>query len=235
MKNILITGASSGIGEATARYLASMNYYVLLVARNEEKLKKICADLGENASYIVGDLRDIDSVEGIFHECKRKCGKLDGMVYCAGIGGASPVRSEDWHVVEDVMRVNCLAFMQMAKYAVTRKYSSDGCSIVAMSSLSSVTCYHGMAAYSMSKSSINTLCKVLSKEVIRRNIRVNTIMPGYVRTPMMAGTEETDIIDEQPWGYIEPTEIAWLIEFLLSEKAKNITGACIPVSAGMIF
>lgn len=88
-------------------------------------------------------------------------------------------------------------------------------------------------AYSISKAALNAACKVLAKEVVRRRIRVNTIMPGYVRTPMTAGLTEDDIKNEQPLGFIEPGEIAQFIEYLLSDKARHITGACIPVSAGM--
>lgn len=102
-----------------------------------------------------------------------------------------------------------------------------------MSSLSSITCYRGSTAYTISKAAINAACRTVSNEILRRGIRINSIMPGYVRTPMMSGTSDEDIRREQPWGYIEPTEIAFLIEYLLSDKAKNITGANIPVSAGM--
>ena len=235
MKNILITGASSGIGEATARFLISQGYSVMLVARNEEKLKALCVELGNNAQYIAYDLMDIDRIESIFKKCKEAGFVLDGMAFCAGIAGNMPIRSMDWHFLEEMVRLNSFAFFEMAKLAVNRKYSSEGCSIVAMSSLSCLTCYPGTAAYSMSKASINAISKVLSKEVIRRGIRVNTIMPGYVRTPMMAGTEDADILAEQPMGYIEPVEIAYLIEFLLSDKSRHITGAAIPVSAGMNF
>lgn len=235
MKNILITGASSGIGEACARFLISQGYSVMLVARNQEKLACLCDELGKNANYIAYDLADIDGIESIFQKCKEHEFMLNGLVYCAGIGAAFPVRTGDWKIVDKLMHVNCLAFFEMAKLAINRRYSENECSIVAMSSLSSLTCYPGMVAYSISKSSINTLCKVLSKEVTKRGIRVNTIMPGYVRTPMTADRKNEDILLDQPMGYIEPIEIAYLIEFLISNKSKHITGTCIPVSAGMNF
>lgn len=235
MKNILITGASSGIGEACARFLVFQGYSVMLVGRNQKKLVQLCTDLGGNADYIAYDLENIDGIESIFQKCKERKFKLNGLVYCAGIGAAFPMRTGDWKIVDKLMHVNCLAFFEMAKFVINRKYSENGCSIVAMSSLSSVTCYPGMAAYSISKSSINTLCKVLSKEVTKRCIRVNTIMPGYVRTPMTSDRIDEDVLKEQPMGFIEPIEIAYLVEFLLSDKSKYITGTYIPISAGMNF
>lgn len=232
-KNILITGASSGIGEASAKYLVSQGYSVMLVGRNENKLVQLTESLGEWADYCAYDLHDLDNIEEIFKYCESKSFVLDGFVYCAGIGGSCPIRNLDWHFVSDMMTVNCLAFIEMVKFAVDRKYSRKNSSIVVMSSLSSITCYRGSTAYTISKAAINAACRTVSNEILRRGIRINSIMPGYVRTPMMSGTSDEDIRREQPWGYIEPSEIAFLIEYLLSDKAKNITGANIPVSAGM--
>lgn len=236
MKNILITGASSGIGEATVKYLASTGEYALmLIGRNEDKIKKLCMELGPSVYYYCYDLHNLESIENIFLYCKDNNFILNGLVYCAGIAGNLPIRSLDLGDAKTMMDINCMAFVEMAKYATNRKYSDSGCSIVAISSLSSLTGYPGTAAYTMSKNALNAVCKVLSKEVLRRGIRVNTVMPAYVRTPMMAYTKEEDILSEQPLGYIEPSEVGYLIEFLLSDKSKHLTGASIPISAGMNF
>jgi len=86
------------------------------------------------------------------------------------------------------------------------------------------------------KSALNTVAKVFPKELLKRRFCVNTIMPGYVRTPMIAGLEEVTIsFTDQSWGFIEPEGIAYLIESLLSDRSRCITGASIPVSAGMNF
>lgn len=235
-KNILITGASSGIGEAVAKYLIKVGgYSLLLVARNAEKLQLLKNELGENTKFLVCDLQREEDIGKIFEYCRSNSFLLDGFVYCAGIAGNYPVRSLSANFLLNVMQINCLSFIEMAKFVVNRKFSSEECSIVAMSSLSSLTGYPGTAAYTMSKSAINAAIKVLSKEVLKRRLRVNAIMPGYVKTPMMGSTTESDILKEQPWGYIDPDEVAALIEFLLSDKSKKITGATIPISAGMPF
>lgn len=235
MKNILITGASSGIGEATAKYLASQGYRLMLVARNKEKLEMLCTELSPYAKFFLYDLNDLCNIETIFRYCKEQAFILDGFVHCAGITGNFPVRSLDWQFVSNMMNLNCTSFVEMAKFSTSRQYANKNTSIVALSSLASVNCYPGTAAYSMSKNSLNVFCKVLAKEVIRRGIRVNTIMPGYVRTPMMEGMEDAVVEEQQPLGYIEPVEVACLIEYLLSDKSRCITGTAIPISAGMNF
>ena len=203
-KNIMITGASSGIGEAVAKYLAqSGEYSLLLIARNVEKLQTLANDLGDHVSFLGCDLQQTDNIGKVFEYCKKNSFVLNGLVYCAGIAGNYPIRSLSQEFLLKMMQINCLSFIEMAKFAINRKFSMEECSIVAISSLSSLT--------------------------------VNAVMPGYVQTPMMGDTAEADIVDEQPWGYIDPEEIAALIEFLLSDKSKKITGANIPISAGMAF
>lgn len=235
MKNVLITGATSGIGETTARYLAGIGYNVTLVARNEEKLQMLCHEFGKNSCYYVCDLANLEEIAEIFKFSKEKGIVYNGLVHCAGIGGAAPIRSLNYDETQKIMTVNCFSFVEMAKYIVNRKYGTEKASLIAISSLSSKTCYAGMAAYSMSKEALNVACKVLSKEVLNRRIRVNTIMPANVRTPMTAGVPEDEIVKQQAWGFVDPLEIAYLVEFLLSDKSVNITGADIPVSAGMFF
>lgn len=236
MKTVLITGASSGIGEATAKYLASKGYQLMLVARNYQKMKALCDELGENVHCFPYDLNDLDHIQTIFDHCKDQQMLLNGLVYCAGVGYNEPFRRITVESITKTLNLNCMAFIMMSRMMTLRKYSENGGSIVAMSSLSALTSYAGTTAYTMSKNALNSACRILSKELLNRKIRVNTIMPGYVHTPMTAALDEETIIStDQPWGFIEPEEIAYLIEFLLSDKSRCITGASIPVSAGMNF
>lgn len=236
MKNILLTGATSGIGEATARCLAEQGYYVICVGRNEVKLRQLCQEYKEHISSFHFDLSNLDRIHEIFDWCRNQGVKLDGMAYCAGVCGEHmPVRGIRWEHIQNEFTVNCMAFIQMSKYMISRKYSNDGSSIVAISSLASHTAYAGTTAYSVSKGALNAACKVLAKEAMPRKIRVNALMPGYVDTPMNREFPIERVQQEQPFGYIDAIEIAYLIEFLLSDKSKKITGAEIPISAGMQF
>lgn len=136
--------------------------------------------------------------------------------------------------MQATFRLNYEAFVELVKYFSERRYSTKGSSIVAISSLASVTCRATALNYSSSKAAVNAAVKVMAKELGRRSIRVNSILPGYVITPMTAGDRLTnDVKNTQPFGFIEPEYIAYMVEFLLSDKAKFITGANIPISGGM--
>lgn len=234
-KNILITGASSGIGRETAIYLASQGAKVVLVARNEERLQEVAGEIGDNAYIYPYDLQKTETAEDIFRYCHEQGILLDGMVYCAGIAKPVPIRMETPESVEEMMHVNCFSFFELGKIFYNRKYSRKGSSIVAISSIAAVRPVKGQAIYAASKSAMNSMVDVMAKEFLKRKIRVNSIMPSYVATPMVTGDVGYGMnlgIDEMPLGVIEPRHIAYLAEFLLSEKALYITGALIPVTSG---
>lgn len=238
-KWILITGASSGIGEAVCKYLSSQGYGTVLVARNEDRLKKISDGLPEKNFYISFDLRNLEEMEQIFLACKEREVKLDGLVHCAGINNDIPIRANDIQVMQDVTTINYYSFVEMGKYFCKKKYSNEEASLVAISSSAADACMKGMCTYSASKAALNATVKVMGKEFVKRRQRVNAIMPSFVDTPMAdqmnasLGDLESKIAS-QPLGLIEPCQVAYLVEFLLSDKSAYITGACIPVSGGAI-
>lgn len=238
-KWILITGASSGIGEAVCKYLSSQGYGTVLVARNEDRLKKISDGLPGENFFISYDLRNLEEIEAIFCACKERDIKLDGLVHCAGINNDIPVRANDIHVMQDVTSINYYSFVEMGKYFCKKKYSNDGAALVAISSSAADACMKGMCTYSASKAALNAAVKVMGKEFVKRRQRVNAILPSFVDTPMaeQMNTALGDLeskIASQPLGLIDPRQVAYLVEFLLSDKSAYITGACIPVSGGAI-
>lgn len=239
MKYIMITGASSGIGEVTAKYL---NYHkdvsVILVARNEKKLKAMAEELGGETRYIVYDLMDAVHVETCFKCCREWGIKLDGLVHCAGIGENMPIRTIQTEHIKEMYGIHPIAFMELGKYFSKKKYSNDDASIVVMSSVASYEMGKGMAAYASSKAAVNAVVKVMAKEMSDRHIRVNGVAPAFVETPMikedMERWKETGS-QPQEFGVIPPQQVAYLIDFLMSEKAAYITGEIIVISAGMIY
>ena len=234
-KNILITGVSSGIGEAAARYLSEQGYSLVLTSRREDKLKKLTEELPGEALYYPLDLGELECIDGIFGFCRDKNIKLDGLVHCAGIGGGSPIRALNIQSVEYMMKINYLSFVELVKGYAVRKHSNDGGSIVVISSLASHTCLGGTGQYAASKSAVNAMVKVMSKEYARRRIRVNAILPGMVRTPMTMHTTDEAVRESQPYGFIDSEQVAYMIEFLLSDKSLYVTGSEIPISGGMSF
>lgn len=238
-KWILVTGASSGIGAVVSKYLSAQGYGVVLVARNSARLTEVSQSLLDKNFYIPFDLSDLENVEKIFAECKGWGIRLDGMVHCAGINNDIPIRANDIRVLRDVTTVNYFSFVELGKYFCKKKYSTDGASIVAISSSAAETCEKGMCSYSASKAALNTAVKVMGKEFLKRRQRVNAIMPSFVDTPMAARMDEVFVdfksrLAAQPLGLIDPMQIAYLVEFLLSDKSIYMTGACIPVSGGAI-
>ena len=235
-KNILITGATSGIGECIARYLHSQGMTVFLVGRNESKLELLRDSLKTNVFIFRYDLCDLENIHIIFEYAKEQGIVFDGFVHSAGIAEPMPIKINNIDSMERTMKTNCMSFLEMGKIFCNKKYSNNEASIVAISSLAAVRPVMGQAVYAASKAGLNAVVEVMSKEYIKRKIRVNSIMPSYVSTPMVNGDVSYGMnngIENMPLGVIEPLQIAYLVEFLLSEKSKYITGTEIPVTAGV--
>ena len=235
-KNYLIAGGSSGIGKACARQLVSSEANVVLVSGNEEKLQKVCEELGKRASYIVCDLSDLNNASDVFTETQKREIIFDGMIYSAGVANPMPIICEEAENVQNMMNVNCLSFLMLGKEFFNRKNSKKGSAIVAISSLAVEYPAKGQSVYAASKAALNMVVKIMAKEFVRRMIRVNSIMPSYVDTPMIHDTTKAFMdngVENLPLGVIDPVQIATLAEFLLSDNAQYMTGASIPVSAGI--
>lgn len=236
-KNILITGASQGIGAKTAEYLSAQGATVILVARNEEKLKKIQKTLVAESYIFPYDLMDLNEIKSIFDFCSDKGMKLHGLVHCAGVNRDIPIRNNDIGLTQETFCVNYMSFLEMAKYFSKKKYSEDGSSVVALSSHATNSIAAGMSTYTSSKAALEATVEVMAKEVIKRGIRVNAIAPACVDTEMIDNApfiKKEELHMTQPLGIIDPIHISYLVEFLLSDKAKYITGAVVHVSAGNI-
>lgn len=236
-KTILVLGASRGIGKAISRYLLEKGYHIVAVARTESLLQELIEGQEENAKYIVCDLSDMSNVAGIFDKLKEWGVVLSGAVYCAGICTSEPIKMIDMDTMQRDLMINTLSFVEMGKYFSKKKYLCDGGSIVAISSMSAWDMTKGMCTYSMSKAALNTAVQTMSKEFAKRKVRVNAVLPAYVNTEMTVGSDHVDsrialLQEKQPLGIIEPEYIAYMVEFLLSEKAQYVTGALIPISGG---
>ena len=236
-KTILILGASRGIGKAVSKYLLEKGYRIVAVARTEALLQELVAGQEENAKYIVCDLSDMSNIAAIFDNLNEWGIILSGAVYCAGICTSEPIKIIDMDTMQRDLMINTLSFVEMGKYFSKKKYLSDGASIVAISSMSAWDMTKGMCTYSMSKAALNTAVQTMSKEFVKRKVRVNAVLPAYVNTSMTVGSDQVDskiamLQEKQPLGIIEPEYIAYMVEFLLSEKAQYMTGALIPISGG---
>lgn len=237
-KKILVTGASSGIGRATALRMDQLGASVVLVARHEESLVTIKNKMRNPSSYICYDLNDLDHIEDIFKQTIID-GKLDGFVHCAGVCTINPVKGIEINELLQHLNINTISFFQLAKYFSKVKYSNKDSAIVALSSFAAVTEESGMCSYAMSKEALNTEVRIMAKEFIKRGIRINAILPARVMSKMgqkedVWSEEELEEIRKfQPLGAIPIEQVVNSIEFLMSnEQAGYITGECLAVTGG---
>lgn len=240
-KNILITGATSGIGYEMAHQFAEEGANLILTGRKQGKLADMETELPGNIVSVPFDLMNLGDIEEIFQTAKERLGKLDGMVHCAGMADNSIVKANDMDAMKRVMDLNAFSFVELGKYFSMNKYSVNGSAVVAVSSIASILNDPGMVQYSASKAALNAAVKTMAKEFLKRKIRVNAILPANVNTEMF--TSGTDVIEDfmekalerQPIGIIAPEQIAYLAEFLLSENAKFITGELLVIGGGMAY
>lgn len=240
MKTILITGASSGIGKACAELLAQNGNNLVLVARDKEKLESLSTMLSGNHLVIPYDLTELENIKSIMDTVKDNGWKLDGMVHSAGVDVTCPIKVNSIPLMIQAMTVNCFAFYELGKWFYSAKYSNTESSIVAISSIASKLCQQGQGPYSASKAALNSVVKTMSKEFVRRKIRVNAVLPAGVGTPMaqdksrmLTGLKPSGGKKaEQPLGLITPQSVAESVDFLLSNKSMYITGELLTISAG---
>ncbi len=234
-KTILITGATSGIGRETARYLNELGYRLVLTGRDAKRLAAVADELNGQESYVL-NLERLEEIPGLFAFLQEKQIRLDGMVHAAGIVSSMPIRFNQFETTDKEMKLHYYAFLELCKQFYSRKISNDGSSIVAISSISCYTKRKGFTPYVASKAAMNAAVSIASKEFLKRSIRVNALMPAYVDTRMNEGLEELiDVQAVQPMGLIPPREIAYAIAFLLSDQTRFITGSFLPISGGMEF
>ena len=238
-KRILVTGASSGIGRATAVAAAELGATVVLTARRADALeetRRLCP--GEGHLVEPGDVADVAFLEGLF----MRVAPLDGLAHVAGVCPIEPVTGFCAERAEEAMRVNCLAFVEMMKALARPDYRATSFSAVAVSSVSSVAGWSGGAVYCATKGALSATVRALAAELAPRGMRVNAVCPSNVRTPMFeAGAGRlcdeagrAALLKRQPLGIGTPEQVALPICFLLSDAASFITGVNLPVDGGYL-
>ncbi len=238
--NILVTGATSGMGEAMTKHFVSLGARVIAVGRNQEKLDSLKAYESDRVVPIQANLQDVYGIKPVFDRCKASGIMIDGIAHCAGITLNCPLRANSSRQTEDMMRVNFGVLVDICNIASGKRYVNEGAVIVAMSSTASFCAAKGTATYAASKAAVNSLVKTAAVELAPRKIRINAIAPSMVNTPMYKRTIEeipnmaNVVASQQPFGLIEPDYIAKIAAWLMSDDAKYITGVTIPVGAGFV-
>lgn len=243
-KRILITGAGSGIGRETAVVLSKLGASVVLLDIKEQGLKdtlSLMEDSEKHRSYVI-DLSKMDEIEPLIREII-KDGPFNGFVHCAGIAPMRPFLMTKVSNIESVMKVNFYSFVEIVRILTKAKRGFvDGGSIVAMSSTGSIHGKPTKIAYSASKASIDAAIRCMTVELKDRKIRMNTVMPSWVRTQMYTSfmadypdsSDVKEIQERQYLGVTDPYEVANTIAFLLSDATKTITGTTILMDGGIL-
>ncbi|XP_021208294.1 uncharacterized oxidoreductase TM_0325 [Bombyx mori] len=242
-KVVLVTGASRGIGAATAILFAKEGADVVIVGRNEEKLKEVeeqCSKFGKKPLIITADLAKDDQAKGIVNKTIDALGKLDILINNAGILKKDDIKSEGFvETFDEVMNTNLRASVLITNVAIPHLIKTRGNIINVSSVAADCTSITNFVSYRVSKAALNHFTRCIALELAPHGVRANTVSPGPVETDIF----ETAGIPEALQNYSrqlllkkvgKKEEVADLILFLASEKAQSITGANYVIDNGWL-
>ncbi|WP_025994255.1 SDR family NAD(P)-dependent oxidoreductase [Pseudomonas viridiflava] len=238
-KVVVVTGAGSGIGEATAKRFAREGASVVLVGRNEEKLKRVHAQLeGEGHLVRAADVADLSDVEALFKEVASQFGRLDVLVNNAGIvksGKVTELEVQDW---KELMSVDLDGVFYCTRTAMPALIASKG-NIVNVSSVSGMGGDWGMSFYNAAKGAITNFTRALALDYGADGVRVNAVCPSLTRSELTDDMMDNDALMAKFKERIalgrpaEPEDIGDVIAFLASDDARFVTGVNLPVDGGL--
>ena len=238
-KRVLVTGASSGIGRATAVLLSQLGATLVLMGRDEKRLAETRQMLeGSGHISISLELTDFDRYADVFKEIRDTGEKLSGLVHCAGIAKVLPVKVISASNIHEMFDVNFVSFMELVKH-YSKKTNSIGGSVVCLSAINAHYPQKCMSIYAATKGALEMAVSSLAVELFEKNIRVNTVIPGPIATPMAeffygVSGEESNITGRQMMPIGAPEDIANMVAYLLSDAAKFITGRKFYVDGGRL-
>ncbi len=241
MRNVLVTGASRGLGLGIARKLTEAGYCVIGVARqNNKQLTAAIAEVkrGKRGSlqFVTFDLGKIDEIPDLVKKLRKEFGPLFGLVNNAAVGHDGALAMMHNSQIDELVRVNTLSPIVLTKYVVRSMMSERAGRIVNVASIIGFTGYSGLAVYAATKASMIGFTRSLAREVGRLGVNVNAVAPGFLDTDMTHGLNDAQrltVVRRSALRRLADVEdVANAVEFLLSDKARSISGTVLTVDAG---
>jgi NAD(P)-dependent dehydrogenase (short-subunit alcohol dehydrogenase family) len=240
-KTVLITGASSGIGRQCAIDCSKMGAKVVLVARNEERLNATLSKMdGEGHLVVAQDLTNFDIVPETVKQIVEKVGPLNGVLHCAGISNTEPLKLYGVERLEEFFRANVFGAVMLTKEICKLKNcNKDGTSIVFFASVAAIVGESCKSAYSMTKGALISTTRSLAVEYSKKKIRVNSVSPGVIETPINANQNymkdpvlRAQFEAKHLLGLGQTTDISNACIYLLSDASRWVTGQNLIVDGG---
>jgi 3-oxoacyl-[acyl-carrier protein] reductase len=240
-RNVLVTGASRGLGLGIARKLAAAGFCVIAVARkpNKELTAAIAeAKRGKRGAlhFVACDLGKIDQVPDLVRKLRQDFGPLFGLVNNAAVGLDGVLATMHNSQIEELVRVNTLSPIVLSKYVVRAMMSARVGRIVNVASIIGFTGYSGLSVYAATKASMLGFTRSLAREVGRLGITVNAVAPGFLDTEMthgLAGEQRERVTRRSALRRLTSVDdVANAVEYLLSDKANSVSGTVLTVDAG---
>ncbi len=234
MKNILVTGATRGLGRGIAQHLLEGGYRVIGTGRSSTPPSDWPDS--QNLAYRELHLEQWDGHHNFMKQLQAEFGPLYGLINNAALGKDGILATMHEKDIETVIGVNVTGTIVLTKYAVRSMLPHGEGRVINIASIIATTGFNGLSVYGASKSALLGFTRSLGREVGRAGITVNSISPGYMRTDMSAGIDEENlkrIQNRSPLGrLVEPADVAGVVALLLSPSGVNMTGVDIKVDAG---
>jgi 3-oxoacyl-[acyl-carrier protein] reductase len=241
MDNVLVTGASRGIGLAIAGRLAQEGYSVIAVARkSSDAFDKVASEVSSASvgalSFEAADLADIEAIPAFVRDLRARFGAIYGLVNNAGLGTEGLLATMANADIEALLRLNTLSPILLTKYVVRGMMAEGRGRVVNISSIVASTGYNGLAVYAATKAALVGFTRSLAREVGRAGVNVNAIAPGFIDTEMTRGLEDSAkerIAARSALRRLaEAEDVAAMAALLMGEGGRNISGAVMTVDAG---